>query len=94
MAGLSEPRGGGVLPVYMRVAPADIAYLKFLFESYEEIGLVRTVDRHQAIIVVLIAEDYEADARAVVAELQATLGCEILERPPPDPDDWLMAELE
>ncbi len=93
MAALTEARGGGVIPLYLRIAPQDIAYVKFLIESYEEIGLVRTVDRHKAVIVFLIAEDFQADARAVVDEVLRTIECAVLPDAPADPDDWLMKEL-
>ena len=32
-----------IVPIYLRLAPGDIAYLKFLFESYEEVAIVRTI---------------------------------------------------
>jgi hypothetical protein len=84
---------GDVIPVYLRVAPADIAYIKFLFESYEEIGIVRTVDRRTAIIVVLVMRDFWNDARAVLDELLSRLDCAEIARPADEGDDWLMKEV-
>ena len=83
-----------ICPVYVRVAPADIAYVKFLFESYEGVGIVRTVDRHAAIIVVLVVEDFLPDVHAILRELQGALVCAAVDAPPIDPDDWLMRELD
>jgi len=31
--------------IYLEIAPEHIAYVKFIIESYEEIGIIRTVDR-------------------------------------------------
>ncbi|MBI3785926.1 MAG: DUF4911 domain-containing protein [Deltaproteobacteria bacterium] len=83
-----------VIPIYLRVAPGDIALLKFLFESYEEIGLVRTVDRRSAIIVVLAAVDFLDSVRAIIAEVQQKIDCSEIERPADEGDDWLMREID
>ncbi len=83
-----------IRPLYLRVDAGDIAYLKFLFESYEEVAIVRTVDRHAAIIVILVAEDFLADAQAILADAQAVVACEMLPEPPVDKDDWLMREID
>jgi hypothetical protein len=31
--------------IYLEVAAEHIAYVKFIFESYEEVGIIRTMDR-------------------------------------------------
>ena len=96
-AGQPDGWGGSaatVVPLYMRVAPVDIALIKFLFESYEEVGIVRTIDRHTAVIVVLVASDFLADARAILDELQAKRLCQEEPAPPADGDDWLMREID
>ena len=38
-----------VIAIHLRLPPHEIAYVKFIFESYEGIGLVRTLDRQAAI---------------------------------------------
>jgi len=78
----------------LRVAPGEIAYIKFLFESYEEVAIVRTLDRGAAIIVVLIAADFLAPARAIVDELVAAGGASEVPAPAGWRDDWLMREIE
>jgi hypothetical protein len=80
--------------IYLRVRPVDIALVKFLFESYEEIAIVRTLDRHTAIIVVLVVPDFLPVARAVVDALCAQIDCEEVEAPPTPTDDWLMREID
>jgi hypothetical protein len=59
-----------VVEVYLWVPPADIAYLKFIFESYEGIAVVRTVDRAAAVVVLMIAADLAAEARAILDSLR------------------------
>ncbi|MBM4299859.1 MAG: DUF4911 domain-containing protein, partial [Deltaproteobacteria bacterium] len=31
--------------IFLEIPPEHIAYVKFIFESYEEVGIIRTVDR-------------------------------------------------
>jgi hypothetical protein len=78
-----------VVPIYLDLPPREIAYVKFVFESYEGVAVVRTLDRRAARLVVLAAPDFEPDARAVVTALTAEGVC-IECGPPPDFDgDWL-----
>jgi hypothetical protein len=81
----------GATAIFIEVAPADIALLKFIFESYEGLAVVRTLDRHEAIIVVLVSLDFETDFRALLDSLRA--GIEFREIPPPPgaESDWLMS---
>ncbi len=81
-------------PIYVRVTPADIALVKFLFESYEGVGIVRTVDRQAAIIVVLVAADFRAVARDLLAALHAQIAITEVAPPGTDADDWLMREID
>jgi hypothetical protein len=81
-------------PLYLRVAPADIALVKFVFESYEGVGIVRTVDARGAIIVVLVVADFLTVAREIIRDLQAHIACVEVDAPPIEPDDWLMREVK
>jgi hypothetical protein len=80
--------------LYLQVAPQDIALVKFLFESYEEVGLVRTIDRRAAIIVVLVVPDFLTSARAILSAVQSTIPCVEIEPPAQPGDDWLMREID
>ena len=79
---------------YLQLAPGDIALVKFLFESYEEVGIVRTVDRHTAVIVVLVVPDFLSVARAILDDLHTRIAFTEVEAPPLPVDDWLMREIE
>ena len=52
--------------IYLETLPEHIAYLKFIFESYEEVGIIRTVDRKKAIIVLLAMDDFLDTARGIL----------------------------
>jgi hypothetical protein len=79
--------------IYLETRPEHIAYIKFIFESYEEVGIVRTVDRKRAIIVVLVVPDFLEVARKILDSLKNEVP--LAQVPPPaDPsDDWLMEDL-
>ena len=85
---------GGLVPIFLRVAPVDIALVKFLFESYEGVGIVRTLDRHAALIVALISRDFLADAWGIVRDLQTRIACVVSDPPPEAGEDWLLALME
>jgi uncharacterized protein DUF4911 len=83
-----------VVPIYLSLPPREIAYVKFVFESYEGVAVVRTLDRRAATLVVLAAPDFETQARAVVADMVADGVC-VETGPPADFDgDWLGDESE
>lgn len=79
--------------IYLEVPSEQIAYVKFIFESYEDIGIIRTVDRKKAIIVLLAMDDFLASARAILASLENEMPLRQIARPATISDDWLMAEL-
>ena len=81
---------GGLEPIFLRLAPVDIALVKFVFESYEEVGIIRTIDRHAAVIVALVSRDFLADARAIIADLQGRVRLEIIAAPAEAGEDWLL----
>ena len=83
-----------IVPIYLHLPPREIAYVKFLFESYEGVAVVRTLDRRAALLVVLAAPDFVAQVHAVVETLVAEGACEVT-GPPADFDgNWLGPEAE
>lgn len=84
----------GIEPIFIRLDPRDIALAKFLFESYEEVAIVRTLDRRTAVIVVLAVDDFVEAAWNIVADLTEIVPCEVVPAPPEAGDDWLLAALD
>jgi hypothetical protein len=70
-----------VVEIYLALAPGDIAYVKFIFESYEGVAVVRTVDRARAVIVLMVAADFAAEARRILDALRAEVAWEELPAP-------------
>lgn len=79
--------------IYLRVSRRDIAYIKFIVESYELLGIIRTVDPATAVIVLLVLEDSLPLAREVLAALADEVNIEEIQRPAGLGDDWLLVEL-
>lgn len=79
--------------IYLEIAPEDIAYIKFIFESYEEVGIIRTVDRKKSIIVLLAMSDFIDSAHAIIDSLKQDIPLAEIPRPADLSDDWFMVEL-
>jgi len=55
---------------YFRVGRQDIAYFKFIIESYEGMAVVRTKDPHEAIVELMVAPGWEKDVDEVLEGLR------------------------
>lgn len=79
--------------IYLELSPAHIAYVKFIFESYEEVGIIRTVDNKSAVIVLLAMADFINPARKILDSIRKEIPLREIPRPTEMKDDWFMAEL-
>lgn len=79
--------------IYLEIAPEHIAYIKFIFESYEEVGIIRTVDRKKSIIVLLAMPDFVNAAHEIIDSLKQDIPLAEIPRPADLSDDWFMVEL-
>ena len=71
--------------IHLEIRPEDIVVVKLIVEAHEGIGVLRTIDRRRALIVVMVAADMERDARAMLASLREQVPW--VEVPKPGPDD-------
>jgi hypothetical protein len=55
---------------YYRLHREDIAYFKFIIESYEGMAVVRTKDPHEAIVELMVAPGWEKDVEEVIEGLR------------------------
>jgi hypothetical protein len=79
--------------IYLEIPPEHIAYVKFIFESYEEVGIIRTVDRQRSIIVLLTMPAFIDVARKILDSIKNDVPLREIPRPADAQDDWFMAEL-
>ena len=81
-----------LIEIYLRIQREDVALIKFVLESYEGIGIVRTIDRKRATVVVLAMPDLIDHVRAVLESLREYM--DWYEIPAPaEQDDWLMQKV-
>ncbi len=78
-----------IVPILLRIPRREIAYVKFIFESYEGVAVARTIDRKAATIVILVAPDFLDQARIIVESFQRDGICQELPLPAEADVDWL-----
>jgi hypothetical protein len=79
--------------IYLQVHREDIAYIQAIFESYEGVGIIRTLDRKKGIIVLLVVDDSLTTARSILASLENEVAIIEIPRPTDIGEDWLLQEL-
>jgi hypothetical protein len=67
---------------YFRLRREDIAYFKFIIESYEGMAIVRTKDPHEAIVELMVAPGWEKDLEEVLEGLGKEMTIESLSSSP------------
>jgi len=63
---------------YYRLHRKDIAYFKFIIESYEGMAVVRTKNPHEAIVELMVAPGWEKDVDEVIEGLRREIEIEPL----------------
>jgi hypothetical protein len=63
---------------YFRLSRKDIAYFKFIIESYEGIAVVRTKDPYEAIVELMVAPGWEKDVEELLEGLRKEIYIEPL----------------
>ena len=61
---------------YFRLHRNDIAYFKFIIESYEGMAVVRTQDPDEAIVELMVAPGWEKDVDEVIKGLRKEIPIE------------------
>jgi hypothetical protein len=79
-----------LVEIYVRLRPEDIAYLKFIFESYETVGFLRTIDPKAATLVVFLVPDFAEVGRRILESVARDIEIERIDRPADLGDDWLV----
>lgn len=83
-----------LVPIFLKLPPEYIVRIKSLFESYEVLGEIRTLNPKTGEIVLLALEDTAEIVRQLVASVEDQL--QVREIPRPDiaqANDWLLREL-
>jgi hypothetical protein len=67
---------------YFRLHRKDIAYFKFIIESYDGMAVVRTKDPHEAIVELMVAPGWERDVDEILEGLSKEIHIESLSSHP------------
>ncbi|MEW6377747.1 MAG: DUF4911 domain-containing protein [Thermodesulfobacteriota bacterium] len=62
--------------IYLRLHRQDIAYFKFIIESYEGMAVVRTKDPHEAVVELMVAPGWEREVDEVLEGLRKEITIE------------------
>ena len=66
----------------LEVDKKEIAYIVSVFEGYDNLAVVRTVDPAQSIIELIISPDYLEDTRQLINSLSKEVYIRKIENPP------------
>jgi hypothetical protein len=66
---------------FFRLPRKDIAYFKFIIESYEGMAVVRTKNAHEAIVELMVAPGWEKEADTLIEALRSEILIESLDDP-------------
>jgi hypothetical protein len=80
-----------LVEAYVRLPPEDIAYLKFVLESYETVGFLRTIDPQAATLVVFLVPEFAGVGRAILEAVSREIPLTVIDKPATLGDDWLVA---
>lgn len=57
------------ISLFIQIPPHEIAYLNFVFESYEGVTAVRTVDPHEGIVELMVPPHYQEEIKEILKDL-------------------------
>lgn len=87
------PGSDRLVEFYVRLRPEDIAYVKFVFESYEVVGFLRTIDPRAATLVILVVPDFGDVGEAILQSIAREIPLERMAKPAELGDDWLVERI-
>jgi hypothetical protein len=81
-----------IVPIFLKLPPENIVNLKFVIESYEELGIVRTLDAQSAKVVILALTDTVKYINELIDQLAPELRLMRIAEPEALEGDWLLSE--
>ena len=67
--------------------------IKFTLESYEDLGIVRTLDAEEGVLVILALKNSEQVVREILESVRDEFGLAIVPQPTDLSSDWLFEAL-
>lgn len=75
----SAESGSSFIPIFLKLPPKNIVFLKFILESYEGLGIVRTLNRPSGEVVILALKDTQKTIFELLASLPKDYGFQIID---------------
>ncbi len=70
-----------VYRIVIKVKREDIVYLNGIFESYDNLAVIRTIDRWESLVEILASPYFVSDVKRILEELKKEIELEIIEEP-------------
>lgn len=67
---LTQPRFDNTVKFYAQTIKEEIGFINFIFDSYEGIGNIRTVDEHSGLLEFWISPYFIEEAKEIFAEFE------------------------
>lgn len=68
--------------IYLRIAPADIAFFKFILESYDNLAYLSVVDKHSAVLQLVHTSGTERETREFLETMRREVSFTEITLPP------------
>ena len=81
-----------ITPLFLKLPAEEIVTLKFLLESYEGFGELRTLDRERGEVVILAMPDLLPELKAMLETVKDMLRLREIPAPASLKGDWLLSE--
>ncbi|MEK6545032.1 MAG: DUF4911 domain-containing protein [Nitrospinota bacterium] len=65
--------------IVVKVKREDIVYLNGIFESYDNLAVIRTIDRWESLVEILASPYFVSDVKGILEELKREMSLEIIE---------------
>ena len=86
----NHERIGEFYPFFLQLLPERIVELKAILEGYDELGVLRTLNRKTGVVVILAISDLRPTLEALIDSLLGQLEMVRIPRPDGVSEDWLV----
>jgi hypothetical protein len=78
--------------IFIKLPPEHIVTMKFILESYEGLGIIRTLNAERGRLVLIAPSDSMQTLKGLLESLKDEIFVEEIAAPPEVNSDWLMQE--
>ncbi|MDR2337539.1 MAG: DUF4911 domain-containing protein [Deltaproteobacteria bacterium] len=78
--------------IFIKLPPEHIVTMKFILESYEGLGIIRTLNAERGRLVIIAPSDSMQTLKGLLKSLKNEIFVEEIDAPPEISSDWLMNE--